>query len=75
MSELKQLSEARYGDIQTVIQAFGGIIMGIGFWMFGTSVPWLLAVIFIGYGVAFQFLSRRFDPNRVTIRYGGNLFS
>ena len=75
MSELKQISGARYGDIQTVIQAFGAIIMGIGFWMLGTSAPWLLAVIFIGYGLGFQFLSRRFEANRVKIRYGGNPFS
>jgi len=75
MPQFNKVSEPRQRDFQTCIQILGGIIMGIGFFMLGTSLSELLAVIWIGFGLGFQLLSRRFDPSRIEIRYGGKLFS
>ena len=72
MSKIKKISDARCRDIQKVIKLIGGLIVSVGFLAIADTVPWPLGIL-IFYGVAFHFLSRRFDPDRVEIRYGGNL--
>lgn len=74
MSELKKVSDARCRDIQTIIRIIGAIITSVGFVAITGPIPWPFGIL-ICYGVAFHLLSRRFDPERVEIRYGGNALS
>lgn len=72
---MKELSDARQRDLQAVLKMIGWGITSIGLLMIPSWMPLGMAVMWISVGIMWQLSVRRFDPDRMVIRYDFDVVS
>ncbi|EMA17169.1 hypothetical protein C442_17905 [Haloarcula amylolytica JCM 13557] len=72
---MKELTDVRQRDLQAVLKMIGWGITSIGCLMISSWMPLGMAVMWISVGIMWQLSARRFDPDRMVIRYDFDVFS